>query len=42
MADGCVPAELVFEAHAVLERVARLGDLFAPLNELEQKLPRLE
>ena len=42
VADGGDPAELVFEADAVLERVARLGDLFAPLNELEQKLPRLE
>ncbi|PLS75304.1 MAG: ATP-dependent DNA ligase [Actinobacteria bacterium] len=30
---------LVFEAGDVVERVTRLGDLFAPLNELEQTLP---
>ncbi|HEX2064744.1 MAG TPA: non-homologous end-joining DNA ligase [Acidimicrobiales bacterium] len=35
------PDLLVFEADAVVERVSRLGDLFAPLNELEQKLPNL-
>jgi bifunctional non-homologous end joining protein LigD len=31
---------LVFEAGDVLERFAADGDLFAPLNELEQTLPR--
>ena len=41
VADGADPAGLVFEADAVLERVARLGDLFAPLNRIEQKLPQL-
>jgi bifunctional non-homologous end joining protein LigD len=33
--------QLVFEADEVLKRVERLGDLFAPLNHLEQSLPRL-
>lgn len=33
------PDDLVFEADAVLERVDAHGDLFAPLNELEQPLP---
>lgn len=33
------PAELVFEAPDVLARVASQGDLFAPLNQLEQSLP---
>jgi bifunctional non-homologous end joining protein LigD len=32
---------LRFEAHEVLERVARHGDLFAPLLTLEQELPGL-
>ena len=32
---------LVFEAEAVLDRVERLGDLFAPVLELEQALPEL-
>jgi len=32
---------LVFEADAVLERIERLGDLFAPVLELEQELPEL-
>ena len=35
------PAQLVFTAHAVLERVARFGDLFAPALTSEQKLPAL-
>ena len=35
------PATLVFEAADVVARVGELGDLFAPLNELEQTLPRL-
>jgi len=33
------PEDLVFEAPAVLGRVAADGDLFAPLVELEQSLP---
>jgi bifunctional non-homologous end joining protein LigD len=32
---------LVFEADAVVERVERHGDLFAPVLELEQELPEL-
>jgi bifunctional non-homologous end joining protein LigD len=32
---------LKFEAPQVLERVAELGDLFAPVATLEQHLPRL-
>ena len=32
---------LVFESNQVLERVKRLGDLFAPVLELRQKLPKL-
>ena len=32
---------LVFEAQQVLERVHSLGDLFAPLLALKQKLPAL-
>ncbi|MEX0993622.1 MAG: non-homologous end-joining DNA ligase [Solirubrobacterales bacterium] len=32
---------LVFESHDVLERVERHGDLFAPVAEVEQKLPKL-
>jgi bifunctional non-homologous end joining protein LigD len=32
---------LVFEAHQVLERVEKMGDFFAPVIELEQKLPEL-
>ncbi|MEZ5143535.1 MAG: non-homologous end-joining DNA ligase [Acidimicrobiales bacterium] len=35
-ADG---APLSFEAHEVLERIARLGDLFAPTATLRQALP---
>jgi len=35
------PASLVFEADDVVARVARLGDLFACLNEVEQTLPRI-
>jgi bifunctional non-homologous end joining protein LigD len=34
-------ASLVFEAGEVLERIERHGDLFAPVLELEQKLPKL-
>ena len=32
---------LVFESHQVLDRVEKMGDLFAPVLELKQKLPRL-
>jgi bifunctional non-homologous end joining protein LigD len=34
-------SQLVFEASAVLERIERHGDLFAPVLELEQELPEL-
>ena len=40
-AESDDPGTLVFEAGDVLARVGELGDLFAPLNELEQSLPRL-
>jgi bifunctional non-homologous end joining protein LigD len=33
------PDDLVFTSDEVLERVAREGDLFAPVAELEQALP---
>lgn len=33
---------LVFEANQALERVAKLGDLFAPLLNLKQQLPKLD
>lgn len=32
---------LAFESHQVLERVEKMGDLFAPLQQLKQKLPAL-
>jgi len=32
---------LVFEAADVLERIEQDGDLFAPVLELKQRLPRL-
>jgi len=32
---------LVFESHQVLERVEKMGDLFAPVIQLKQKLPKL-
>jgi bifunctional non-homologous end joining protein LigD len=34
-------ALLVFEAHQVLERVQKMGDLFEPVLALKQKLPKL-
>lgn len=34
-------SSLVFEASDVLERIEKQGDLFAPVLELKQKLPRL-
>jgi bifunctional non-homologous end joining protein LigD len=43
--DSCAtsgdPDELVFEAPDVLARVAERGDLWAPLNDLQQELPSL-
>jgi bifunctional non-homologous end joining protein LigD len=33
---------LIFEAEAVLKRVEKMGDLFAPVLALKQKLPALE
>jgi bifunctional non-homologous end joining protein LigD len=39
--EGGDPAELVFEAGDVLERVERHGDLFAPAVEQVQRLPEL-
>jgi DNA primase len=35
------PDALVFEAAELLERVEERGDLFAPVAELEQRLPEL-
>jgi bifunctional non-homologous end joining protein LigD len=32
---------LVFESHQVLERLEKLGDLFAPVLKVKQKLPKL-
>src|SRR6266567_5922133 len=32
---------LVFESHQVLERIEKMGDVFAPLLSLKQKLPKL-
>jgi bifunctional non-homologous end joining protein LigD len=32
---------LVFESHQTLDRVQKMGDLFAPLLQLKQKLPNL-
>jgi bifunctional non-homologous end joining protein LigD len=40
-ADSSDGSSLVFEADAVLDRINRLGDLFAPVLELEQELPEL-
>ncbi|HET7486442.1 MAG TPA: non-homologous end-joining DNA ligase [Acidimicrobiales bacterium] len=40
-AESGDPAALVFDAGQVVERVARQGDLFAAVDELEQALPRL-
>lgn len=40
-ADSGDGRPLVFEAGAVLERVAEHGDLFAPVLELEQELPEM-
>lgn len=35
------PSLLVFESNQTLDRVEKMGDLFAPLLELKQKLPEL-
>jgi bifunctional non-homologous end joining protein LigD len=35
------PADLAFTSHEVLRRVAEHGDLFAPVETLEQALPQL-
>jgi bifunctional non-homologous end joining protein LigD len=40
LADGGDPGSVRFEAAQVLERIAEHGDLFAPVLELEQELPR--
>lgn len=37
--DGASGAELVFTADQVIERIDAVGDLFAPVAELEQELP---
>jgi bifunctional non-homologous end joining protein LigD len=41
LAEGGDPGALSFEADQVLARVEERGDLFAPVLELEQSLPRL-
>ncbi len=41
VADSGESSSLVFEADAVLDRIDRLGDLFAPVLELQQNLPEL-
>ena len=40
LADDGDPESVRLEAPQVLERVAERGDLFAPVLELKQKLPR--
>jgi bifunctional non-homologous end joining protein LigD len=40
-ADSGDHTKLVFEADAVIDRVEKHGDLFAPVLELEQELPEL-
>jgi bifunctional non-homologous end joining protein LigD len=41
VADSGDGSSLIFEADAVLDRIDRLGDLFAPVLELQQQLPEL-
>jgi bifunctional non-homologous end joining protein LigD len=41
VAESGEGSTLVFEADAVIDRVERHGDLFAPVLELEQELPEL-
>ena len=42
VADSGDKSKLVFEADAVIDRIERHGDLFAPVLELEQEVPDLE
>jgi bifunctional non-homologous end joining protein LigD len=42
LADDGDPESVRFEAPAALERIADTGDLFAPVLELKQKLPKFE
>jgi bifunctional non-homologous end joining protein LigD len=39
--DSRDPDDLVFTAPEVIDRVAEHGDLFAPVADLEQPLPKL-
>ena len=39
--DARDPARVAFDSEAVLARISERGDLFAPLLEWEQPLPRL-
>jgi bifunctional non-homologous end joining protein LigD len=41
VAESGDASELVFEAGDVLERIEKHGDLFAPVLELKQQLPKL-
>jgi bifunctional non-homologous end joining protein LigD len=41
VADSGDGSSLVFEADAVLDRIEQMGDLFAPVLELQQQLPEL-
>ena len=40
LADDGDPESVRFEAPQALERVGEVGDLFAPVLELKQKLPK--
>ena len=42
LADDGDPESVRFEAPAALERIKKEGDLFAPVLELKQKLPKFE
>jgi hypothetical protein len=39
--DSGDPGDLVFDARQVVERVAELGDLYAPVLSLVQEIPSL-
>ncbi len=41
-ARRALPGELSFEAHEAIERYASMGDVFAPVESLRQKLPPVE
>ena len=41
VAAGGAAEDLVFESHEVLQRAEELGDLFAPVLEMKQRLPDL-